>query len=258
MKNAVKYLENVRGNTTYIHFERRTMGFTKINALSLTDLFVQQVENMILSGELDVGEQLPAARELSAKMGVSRPVISAGIVELEKMGFVEIRPRKGVFVGDYRRKGTLETLVAIMRYNGGAMRQNEVKSLLEARNALECLCVRLLAERTTDEELRSLQPLLEEIRTASDHDEAAEKVFRFHHEMAVLSGNTLLPLMYYSFRPESVHLWSLYCKYNGVQALYEIKRRLYGALVRRDTEDAQAQTDAVMNRAIEDLSVYCG
>jgi hypothetical protein len=35
--------------------EVRTMGYTKISALSLTDLFVQQIENMILSGELAVG-----------------------------------------------------------------------------------------------------------------------------------------------------------------------------------------------------------
>ena len=35
------------------------MGFTKITTLSLTDLFVQQIENMILSGELSIGEQLP-------------------------------------------------------------------------------------------------------------------------------------------------------------------------------------------------------
>ena len=42
---------------------------------------------MILSGELAIGEQLPPARELSVKMGVSRTVISAGLVELEKLGF---------------------------------------------------------------------------------------------------------------------------------------------------------------------------
>ncbi|HRX58053.1 MAG TPA: FCD domain-containing protein [Eubacteriales bacterium] len=234
------------------------MGFTKINALSLTDLFVRQVENMILSGELDVGEQLPAARELSARMGVSRPVISAGLVELEKMGFVEIHPRKGVFVADYRRKGTLETLVAIMRYNGGAMRQNEVRSLLETRSALECLCVRLVIEHAADEELETLRPILAGIETASDHEDAAGRVFHFHHEMAVLSGNTLLPLMYYSFRPESVHLWSLFCKFSGVQALYEIKRNLFDALIRRDVQDAQTQTRDVMNRAIANLSIYCG
>ena len=66
------------------------MGYSKITALSLTDLFVQQIENMILSGELAFGEQLPPARELAAKMGVSRTVVTAGLVELEKLGFVDI------------------------------------------------------------------------------------------------------------------------------------------------------------------------
>lgn len=233
------------------------MGFSKINAMSLTDLFVQQVENMILSGELDIGEQLPPARELCVKMGVSRPVISAGVVELEKMGFIEIRPRKGVFVSDYRRKGTMETLVAIMRYNGGAMRRSEVQSLLETRSALECLCMRLVIERATDEELASLSPLLEDIKNASDGDEAAERVFHLHHEMAVLSGNTLLPLIYYSFRPESVHLWSIFCKRRGIDAIYEIKHKLYEALLARDVPTALTQTDDIMERAITDLSVYC-
>lgn len=107
------------------------MGFSKIQAVSLTELFIQQIEKMILSGELAVGEQLPPARELSVQMGVSRPVISAGLLELEKVGFVEIKPRQGVYVSDYRRKGTIETLVAIMKYNGGALRRNEVRSILE-------------------------------------------------------------------------------------------------------------------------------
>ncbi len=232
------------------------MGFSKISTLSLTDLFVQQIENMILSGELAIGEQLPAARELSIKMGVSRPVISAGIIELEKLGFVEIHPRQGVFVCDYRRKGTLETLVAIMRYNGGFMRRNEVQSLLEVRNALECLCVQLIIAHATDAELATLKPLVDAIQSAADNDAAAEAVFRFHHEAAVLSGNNLLPLLYHSFRPEGVHLWMLYCKYNGIRAMYEIKRSLYEALIGRNLESAMAQTDAILSRAIENLPMY--
>ena len=43
-------------------------------------------------------------------MGVSRPVISAGLIELEKMGFVEIVTRQGVYVSDYRKTGSLDTL----------------------------------------------------------------------------------------------------------------------------------------------------
>ena len=232
------------------------MGFNKINALSLTDLFVQQIENMILSGELAVGEQLPPARELSIKMGVSRPVISAGLVELEKLGFVEVRPRQGVYVCDYRRKGSMETLVAIMRYNGGALRQNEVRSLLETREAMESLCVKLVCERVSAGELEQLSPILDGIRDAKDPEEAAEKVFQFHHELAVLSGNVLMPLLYYSFHPQSVYLWSLYCKRSGIQKLYHIKVELYSALLNRDLDSALAQTRAIMQNAIKDLSFY--
>ena len=44
------------------------MGFDKIEAVSLTDQFVHKVESMIISGELMPGDQLPPARELSARM----------------------------------------------------------------------------------------------------------------------------------------------------------------------------------------------
>ena len=232
------------------------MGFNKISALSLTDLFVQQIENMILSGELAVGEQLPPARELSIRMGVSRPVISAGLVELEKLGFVEIRPRQGVYVCDYRRKGTMETLVAIMRYNGGALRQNEVRSLLETREAMESLCMKLVCERVNTGELEQLSPILDSIRDAKSPEEAAEQVFCFHNELAVLSGNVLMPLLYYSFHPQSVYLWSLYCKRSGIQKLYQIKLRLYSALLNRDVDSALEQTRSIMQNAIKDLSFY--
>ena len=232
------------------------MGFNKINALSLTDLFVQQIENMILSGELAVGEQLPPARELSIRMGVSRPVISAGLVELEKLGFVEVRPRQGVYVCDYRRKGSMETLVAIMRYNGGALRKNEVRSLLETREAMESLCVKLVCERVSTGELDQLSPILDGIRDAKNPEEAAEQTFVFHHELAVLSGNVLMPLLYHSFHPQGVYLWSMYCKRSGIQQLYQIKLSLYSALLNRDVDSAMAQTRAIMQNAIHDLSFY--
>lgn len=214
------------------------MGFTKITSLSLTDLFVQQVENMILSGELQPGDQLPPARELSARMGVSRPVISAGLIELEKLGFVEVRPRTGAFVCDYRRKGTVETLIAIMRYNGGVMREAEEYSLLDVRIALETLCVRQVIRQATDEELDRLQPILEALSRAKQPQDAAEATYHFHHELAVISGNILLPLLYHSFKTASVYLWTRYCRETSCRNLYEIKLKLYRALLNRDVEEA--------------------
>lgn len=232
------------------------MGYSKITALSLTDLFVQQIENMILSGELAFGEQLPPARELAAKMGVSRTVVTAGLVELEKLGFVEIKARQGVYVCDYRRRGTMETLVAIMRYNGGALRQNEVRSLLETRDAMECLCLRLVCEKNDVAELEKLSPILDSIRDARNADEAAERVFSFHHELAIMSGNVLLPLLYYSFKTQGEYLWSLYCKRSGVKKLYEIKLALFSALMNKDIDSAIEQTHQIMDVAKNDLGFY--
>lgn len=232
------------------------MGYSKITALSLTDLFVQQIENMILSGEISVGEQLPPARDLAVKMGVSRTVVTAGLAELEKLGFVEIKPRQGVYVCDYRRRGTMETLVAIMRYNGGALRKNEVRSLLETRDAMESMCMRLVVERCDAAALETLAPVLESIRTSRDNDEAAENIFRFHHELAVLSGNVLMPLLYHSFRPQSVYLWTIDCKKSGIQHMYESKLTLYTALLNGDAGKAVRLTHERIAYAMEMLSLY--
>ena len=232
------------------------MGFTKIKNVSLTELFVQQVENMILSGELAVGEQLPAARELSVRMGISRPVISAGLIELEKLGFVEIRPRQGAFVSDYRRKGTVETLVAIMRYNGGAMRGNEVTSLLQVRGSLETLCMELVVQNATDAELAGIAPLLNAIGEAHTPEDTADAVYAFHHELAALSGNMLLPLLYHSFQPESLYLWTISCKKDGQKRLYDGKLRLYQALLNRDTAEALRLTRESVHAPLAELSEY--
>lgn len=232
------------------------MGFEKINNVSLTDLFVQQIENMILSGELEVGEQLPPARELSIQMGVSRPVISAGLIELEKLGFVEIIPRKGAFVCDYRRKGTVETLVAIMRYNGGAMRRNEVISLLQVREALECLCVQLVIEHASKEEILTLEDILNEVKDSNNSDKVANAIFKFHHELAVLSKNMLLPLLYHSFKPESLYLWKMSCRKYGVTQLIDVKLTLLEALIAKDVEKALSLTKNSVDIALKEIGEY--
>ena len=232
------------------------MGFTKITNVSLTERFVQQIENMILSGELAVGEKLPSARDLCIKMGISRPVVSAGLIELEKLGFVEVLPRKGAFVCDYRRKGTVETLLAIMRYNGGAMRRNEVVSLLQVRQSLEILCMEQVILHASDRELEAFSPFLDRIARADDPAKTAEAVFAFHHELAVLSGNMLLPLLYHSFRTESLYLWTICGKHFGCRQLYETKLSLYQALLNRDTVAANLITARSIQTALEQLSMF--
>jgi len=115
------------------------MEFEKLVSPSLKDLFITHIEAMILSGELPVGQQLPPERQLAQSMGVSRAVVNSGVAELERRGFLEVRPRVGTFVTDYRRAGTLDTLKSIMTYNRGRLRNEEIRSILEIRDALDKL-----------------------------------------------------------------------------------------------------------------------
>ena len=66
----------------------------------------------------------------------------------------------------------------------------------------------------------------------------------------------LLPLLYYSFKPQGEYLWSLYCKRSGVKKLYEIKLALFSALMNKDLDSAIEQTHRIMDVAKNDLGFY--
>ncbi len=129
------------------------MEFQKISSPSLRELFVEQLEHMILSGKLAIGEKLPPERQLAESMQISRSVVNGGISDLEKKGFLVVKPRSGTYVADYRRNGTADTLLAIMNYNGGKLRSEEIRSILEVRIALDTLAAELCETHITDDEI---------------------------------------------------------------------------------------------------------
>lgn len=196
------------------------MKFQKISAPSLKELFVQELEYMILSGKLQTGEKLPPERELAESMHVSRAVVNSGITHLARKGFLTIKPRVGTFIADYRKTGTLETLISIMNYNGGILRDSEIRSILEIRIALDTLAIELCIPKITDEEVLSLKAITKSIRLASSIEEASQLAFSFQHELAVLSGNLIMPLIFHSFKVPILCLWERFCQLYGIESLY--------------------------------------
>ena len=60
------------------------MEFQRISSPSLRELFVKQLQHLILSDKLKIGEKLPPERQLAESMHVSRAVVNGGISDLEK------------------------------------------------------------------------------------------------------------------------------------------------------------------------------
>lgn len=212
------------------------MLFKKLSAPSLKELFVNELEGMILSGKLEIGAKLPPERELAESMQVSRAVVNSGISEMEKKGFLVVRPRIGTFVADYRKYGTTETLVAIMQYNGGMLRDREVRSVLEVRILFMNLAATLAIERASEDEIRALEKYVHALFSCTDPEEASSLIFSFSHELSFISGNTLLPLFFISFRDLVCNLWVRFAKQYGIPALAESASMIYRHLLARDKD----------------------
>lgn len=233
--------------------------FEKLSAPTLKDLFVQQMQGLILSGEMPVGEQLPPERELAQQMQVSRAVVNGGLDELAAQGFVEVRPRQSTVVTDYRSKGNLSTLISIMEYRGGALGKDEIRSILEVRLALEHLATERAIKYATDAAIENLGGILAQLGAAATYEQAAEAAFSFQHELALAGGNSIIPLIYYSFKALVITLWIRFCRLYGIEALCRNTEKLYDYIKDRDLFAASEWIDAYLSQAINgNQQIYAG
>ncbi|MEO1308417.1 MAG: GntR family transcriptional regulator, partial [Pseudomonadota bacterium] len=76
------------------------MPFQKISSEKLSEAVVRQIEALILQGLLRPGERLPAERELSERLGVSRPSLREALAHLQEVGLLTSKVGSGVYVAD--------------------------------------------------------------------------------------------------------------------------------------------------------------
>lgn len=198
------------------------MSFKKIDAPSIKELFLSQIEEMILSGELKPNDRLPTERELAETMGISKTIVHDGIRELARMGFLDVVSRQGIYVADYTSTGNIDTLFAIIRFRGGMPDKKMLVSLLDIRLGLECPALREIALRHDPEDIKVLEAIQENMRKSFDADSNtfATALFLYRKTLAVLSGNVISPLIMNAFFTASVPAWADYCEFTGRQNTY--------------------------------------
>ena len=122
--------------------------------LPLRDVVFNTLRQAILRGELKPGERLMEI-QLANKLGVSRTPIREAIRKLELEGLVLMIPRKGAEVADITEKS--------------------LRDVLEVREALEELAVRLACDKIKEEEIEELKKAAQEFKETLD----CEDVTRF-------------------------------------------------------------------------------
>ena len=137
---------------------------------SKKQLAYESVKEKILNNELKAGDPI-VERTLCESLGISRTPIRAAFMELAKEGLVDIVEGRGVFVSRIRFEDMIE--------------------VYDVREALECMSVKLLTERVTDEELARLAEIVERMKLLTG-SEFMKLDMELHTAMAQYAKNKRL------------------------------------------------------------------
>ena len=155
----------------------------------LYEQIIQQIEELILKGELREGSQLPAERELAEQFGVSRTAVREAIKALQEKGLVDAFPGRGTFVTNGTSNSMRRSLDRIMKSgetDGWAY-------LVEVREILEPEIAALAAARADYEDLAALRQALDVMDNAErDSDVYIEADLDFHLALAEAAANPIV------------------------------------------------------------------
>jgi GntR family transcriptional repressor for pyruvate dehydrogenase complex len=84
---------------------------------SPTDKIIQQLKQLITTGQLKPGDRLPAERVLAEKLGVGRSYVREAIRKLEFFGLLKTSPQSGTYVSGYSIKMIEGVLTDIINFN---------------------------------------------------------------------------------------------------------------------------------------------
>ncbi len=213
----------------------------RLKKTTLVDDFIKRFEEMILSGKLAIGEKLPSERDLAIKLGVSRPVVHEGLINLATKGFITRTPSGGAVINDYRKEGSLNILTSILNFHEGTLEPHLAQSILELRELIEVENARLAAKNRTDDQLASLQAIhaRELAGGITQPLTIAELDFSFHHQISLATNNIFYPLLLNSFK--SLYLTGAVLFFSDPQMqqeTYAFHTQLVAAIARKDESQA--------------------
>jgi len=166
------------------------MPFEPIQPEKISHSVVRQIEQLILRGILKPGERLPSERELSERLGVSRPSLREALADLQTSGLLTSRAGAGVFVGDVLGSAFSDTLVRLF-----ANHEEAVFDYITFRRDMEGLAAERAATIGTETDLKVIGALflkMEAAHTKRDPSEEAALDAEFHLSIIEASHNVIM------------------------------------------------------------------
>ncbi len=161
---------------------------------SNADPLVTRLRAYITEHQLEPGMRLPAERQLSAELGVSRSSLREAIQQLISNGMLISRRGGGTWIRQQLAPWSEQRIVEPIRQ---LLRDDPDYryDILEARHAIEASTAWHAALRATDADKEKLQYAFDatlKLKESDDPDLAAQADVRFHLAIAEASHNVVL------------------------------------------------------------------
>jgi len=161
--------------------------FKSIKRQRVSDEIVDQIKGLISQGVLKPGDRLPAERELIREFGVSRPSLREALNSLVAQGFLEVSQGNRTFVKSVTSEKLQDPLSLLLRAD-----TQKIFDLIEVRKAMEAWGAFHAAQRVSDGDIKRLEEIIEEMKTALDEGKSwEEQDADFHLAVAQATHNTI-------------------------------------------------------------------
>ncbi|MGO2037081.1 MAG: FadR/GntR family transcriptional regulator [Brevibacterium sp.] len=134
-------------------------GWQPVTRSSTYELVIDAIEERIISGELGVGDLLPAERDLAAKLGVSRASVREALRVLESLGVVRSSGGSGRGAGTFIAAMPTAALTRFLRLHV-ALANFSLSDVIETRIQLERSSAVLAATRAEEDALAEVNAQL--------------------------------------------------------------------------------------------------
>lgn len=160
------------------------------------DTVIDEIKNLLKTGQLKPGDRLPNETDLSQIFGTSRGPIREAVKALVALGILEIRRGDGTYIST----SSATTAVDYLLFHLLLDRPEEVE-LRQLRYMMELSMVDILIESATSEDVESLESLnhqmSEHIESGSDDIERITQLdLAFHKALAKATRNKLVERIY--------------------------------------------------------------
>lgn len=236
--------------------------FTSVTREStLTGRAESQVEQLIVSGQLQPGDRLPSEKELGARLGVSKTVIREAIRSLAAKGLVEVRAGSGTYVLNLGKEIVSKPIGLLLRSHA-----IQPRHIHDVREALEVRIAALAAEQAKESDLDAMAKSIQKLQKARlTGSEYAAADLEFHNALALGSGNILFSMLSSSLNDvmNEVRLWAF--RKDGMAAARRAvmyHTRILDKVRAKDVEGAAeamrehlADAQATLQRVVQDGTI---